>query len=80
MMKDTITNSFMRRQMVLSSIVGPIQKRIHSNDGEYVMDADWDNLLILDGCRYGLFYVRGGKEQFVAHQPFIQSNPLPLLA
>ncbi|WP_049988932.1 hypothetical protein [Natrinema salifodinae] len=45
----------MRRQLLLSSVLGPVQKRIRGNDGEYVMDADWDNLLILDGCRYDLF-------------------------
>ncbi len=55
MLKGMLTNPFMRRQMLLSSVLGPVQKRIHGNDGEYVMDADWDNLLILDGCRYDLF-------------------------
>lgn len=25
------------------------------NDGEYVVERDWDNLLILDGCRFDLF-------------------------
>lgn len=50
-----ITNSFMRRQLLLSSVIGPVQKRIQGNDGEYIMDADWDNLIILDGCRFDLF-------------------------
>lgn len=55
MAKGTLTSPFMRRQLLLSSVLGPIQKRIRGNDGEYVMDADWDNLIILDGCRYDLF-------------------------
>jgi hypothetical protein len=55
MAKGALTNPFMRRQLALSSVLGPVQKMIHGNDGEYVMDADWDNLLILDGCRYDLF-------------------------
>ncbi|WP_255681844.1 hypothetical protein [Natrinema sp. SYSU A 869] len=55
MAKAALGNDFLRRQLLLSSIIGPVQKRIHGNDGEYIMDADWDNLLILDGCRYDLF-------------------------
>lgn len=53
--RQIATNPFMRRQMLLSTFLGPVQQRIHGNDGEYIMDADWDNLLILDGCRYDLF-------------------------
>lgn len=55
MSKAALGNSFMRRQLFLSSVLGPVQKRLRGNDGEYIMDADWDNLLILDGCRYDLF-------------------------
>ena len=29
--------------------------RFTPNQGRYVMDADWDNLVILDACRYDLF-------------------------
>ena len=25
------------------------------NDGTHIMDEDWDNLIILDACRYDLF-------------------------
>ncbi|GKZ15297.1 hypothetical protein [Haladaptatus sp. T7] len=55
MAQRMMANPFMRRQLFLSSVIGPVQSRIHGNDGEYVMDADWDNLLILDACRYDLF-------------------------
>lgn len=30
----------------------------YPNDGTYVVDESWDNLLILDGCRYDLFESR----------------------
>lgn len=48
--------------MMLSNVIGPVQKRIRGNDGDYVMDGDWDNLLILDGCRYDLFNQVRAKE------------------
>lgn len=48
--------------MMLSTVIGPVQKRIRGNDGDYVMDGDWDNLLILDGCRYDLFNQVRAKE------------------
>lgn len=65
MAKEFTSNSFMQRQLLLSSIIGPVQKRIQGNDGEYIMDADWDNLIILDGCRFDLFnevYVKNDLE------------------
>ncbi|RRJ31592.1 hypothetical protein EIK79_07520 [Halocatena pleomorpha] len=64
----------MRRQMVLSSVLGPIQKRIHGNDGEYVMDADWDNLLILDGCRYDVFTQIHAKQSLEGELTTFQSR------
>lgn len=30
-------------------------KRFRKNDGVLVTDEDWDNLIVLDGCRYDLF-------------------------
>lgn len=54
MVSGLVENPFMRRQLLLSSILGPIQSQFQAK-GEYIMDADWDNLLILDGCRYDLF-------------------------
>ncbi|SDY32845.1 alkaline phosphatase family protein [Halopenitus persicus] len=35
---------------------GTFRNRIFGgNDGTYVLDEDWDNLIILDACRYDLF-------------------------
>lgn len=40
------------------------------NDGEYVLEQDWDNLIILDACRYDLFSnintIRGNLEKFTS--------------
>lgn len=55
MMKQALNSSFLRRQLLLSTVIGPLQKRIRGADGVYITDADWDNLLILDGCRFDLF-------------------------
>lgn len=38
-----------------SYVAGRLYQRLSGNDGEYVVEKDWDNLLILDGCRYDLF-------------------------
>lgn len=38
------------------AVITPIfYKRIVGNKGVYIMEKDWDNLIILDGCRYDLF-------------------------
>lgn len=55
LMKQALNSQFLRRQLFLSTVVGRAQKRVRGNDGSYVADADWDNLIILDGCRYDLF-------------------------
>ena len=55
MIKQALNSSFLRRQLLLSSVIGPFQKRLRGVDGVYITDADWDNLLILDGCRFDLF-------------------------
>ncbi|RRJ29535.1 hypothetical protein [Halocatena pleomorpha] len=55
MIKRVLNNSFYRRQLLLSSVIGPLQKRIRGADGVYITDTDWDNLIILDGCRFDLF-------------------------
>ena len=36
-------------------ISGIYYKRIIGNRGTYVMNEDWDNLIILDACRYDMF-------------------------
>lgn len=40
----------------LHRVVGDVWfRRITGNDGEYVMEKDWDNLLVLDACRFDLY-------------------------
>ncbi|MFC4407865.1 hypothetical protein [Haloarchaeobius iranensis] len=38
-----------------SYVAGRLYRRLKGNDGEFVVEKDWDNLLILDGCRFDLF-------------------------
>ncbi|MFC7021032.1 MULTISPECIES: hypothetical protein [Haloarcula] len=40
---------------VRATIVQPYFRYVHDNDGIDVMDEEWDNLLILDACRYDMF-------------------------
>lgn len=53
--RQALGSPFFRRFLFSSFVVGPIHQRIRGNDGSFVLGADWDNLLILDGCRYDLF-------------------------
>jgi hypothetical protein len=36
-------------------LVGPYYRKLVPNKGTFVMNEDWDNLIILDACRYDLF-------------------------
>ena len=36
-------------------VAGRYYQSVQGNDGIYVMEQDWDNLLILDACRFDLF-------------------------
>lgn len=38
-----------------SQVVGRFHSVTRDRDGVHIPDEDWDNLLILDGCRYDLF-------------------------
>lgn len=42
-------------RMFNSFVAGGYHDLIVENDGRYVMDEDWDDLIILDGCRYDVF-------------------------
>lgn len=42
------------RNRVHSRVNGPIHERV-ATDGVEIMDADWDSLVIIDGCRCDLF-------------------------
>ena len=37
------------------SVHNSYQRRLRNNTGVSIMEEDWDNLIILDGCRYDLF-------------------------
>lgn len=43
------------RYRFLKKLSERIYAPIEDNDGIYVLDADWDNLIILDACRYDTF-------------------------
>jgi len=54
--REALSSRFFRRFLFSSLVVGPVQQRLTGgNDGVYVLGQDWDNLLILDACRYDLF-------------------------
>lgn len=53
--RQALGSPFFRRFLFSSFVVGPIHQRIRGNDGSFVLGADWDNLIILDACRYDLF-------------------------
>jgi hypothetical protein len=55
MARQAVASPVFRRSLLLSKLVGPVQKRLRGTDGSSIVGADWDNLLILDGCRYDLF-------------------------
>jgi len=42
-------------RQINTRIIGQYYKYTNRLPGESVMDRDWDNLIILDGCRYDLF-------------------------
>lgn len=46
-------DSFKEKMMRLAR--GLMYKRILGNRGHYIMDEEWDNLIILDACRYDIF-------------------------
>lgn len=43
------------KQQLFQRVAGPLSQKVHGNDGEFVLSKEWDNLVILDGCRYDLF-------------------------
>lgn len=51
------------RQRFYSRVLGPIT-RVTAPDGIDVMDEDWDNLLILDACRFDTFESMIGTSKF----------------
>lgn len=54
--REALSSRFFRRFLFTSLVVGPVQQRLAGgNDGAYVLGQDWDNLLVLDACRYDLF-------------------------
>lgn len=43
------------RKRVLTRVVGPYFKSVRNHQFTPIMERDWDNLVILDACRYDLF-------------------------
>ena len=48
-----VTNKFEEWMLRLSR--GIFYQRLLGNKGDYVMEEEWDNLIILDACRYDVF-------------------------
>jgi hypothetical protein len=48
-------------ERLLHRVVKPYHDTVVGNDGEYVMQKDWDVLIILDGCRRDLYEVVAGR-------------------
>ena len=45
---------------VVYYLVGGYYRKLAPNKGTFVMNEDWDNLIILDACRYDLFNAVAG--------------------
>jgi hypothetical protein len=43
------------RRVAVTWIIGLVSQWLKGNKGIYVIDEDWDNLIVLDACRYDLF-------------------------
>lgn len=43
------------KNRLIQHIVARYYRRVNKNEGTYVVDEDWDNLIILDACRYDIF-------------------------
>lgn len=57
------------RNRITDRIIGPTQHRFGSrNNAVHVMEEDWDNLFILDACRFDLFEETIATEQFDAFE------------
>lgn len=52
---DEIKNDWQNLNWWKKTIITIYFRRIIGNKGVYVMEEDWDNLLILDACRYDMF-------------------------
>jgi hypothetical protein len=55
-LRDNYDDSFWWRNKIIHRALGPIHRHYPSDAGSvHVMDEDWDNLFVLDGCRADLF-------------------------
>lgn len=54
-LRRNLTNPHWYQMVFNNNVAGPIHMKVVGNDGEYVVEQDWDNLILLDGCRYDLF-------------------------
>lgn len=56
------------KKRIAQRIVGPIHSVYPGHDGIHVMEADWDNLVVLDACRADLFEEVVDRGQFDEYQ------------
>lgn len=62
-------DSWWWRKRIAARILKPIHARYPGyDDGVYVMQEDWDTLIVLDACRADLFEQVVGEEQFDEYQ------------
>ncbi len=54
-LRDNWRSPYWWRGSVLQFLGGLYYRKIKGNAGEYVMEKDWDNLLVLDACRLDLY-------------------------
>lgn len=70
-LRDNITDSFWVRHRIANHIVGRANLIHPGRDGVDLTERQWDNLIILDGCRYDIF-----DEVMDGHQDYRSVNSL----
>jgi len=64
--KNNWRDSYWWKTKLRDIVVVNYFRYVIGNRGEYVMKKDWDNLIILDACRYDLFVeVSGLKPDYI---------------
>ncbi len=61
-LKKNWKDKFFWQSVLIYMILPHLLKIFYKNNGIYVMDEDWDNLIILDCCRYDTFVKVSGIE------------------
>ena len=62
LIKENWKDRYWWEDVIRDKIVSKYFRYIKGNKGVYIMDEDWDNLIILDACRYDVFVEVYGKK------------------